>query len=206
VVLFEANEFAKLKECLVLYEWAHMDMRTKLAIIQEDLAKFHKLNPIEYIAGRIKSPESIAQKLHNLRLDITAKNAREHLRDIAGVRIICTFARDIPILAGILREMPHMRVLHIKDYVSAPKPSGYRGYHVIMEVPVFCAKRTENVPLEVQIRTEAMNFWATLEHKARYKYGKHVPQNLIDDLVACANATAELDSRMFHIHEQINQL
>jgi len=205
-VRFSVEEFAELKKLLPVYEWGHRILLTKLNIIHEDLRKFQNNSSIEYIRGRIKSPESIAQKLHNTGVDITADNARKFLKDIAGIRIICPFARDIYYLTELLRSMPGGNILEEKDYVSNPKPSGYRSYHVIIETPVFYSGKTEYVPVEIQIRTEAMNFWATLEHNARYKYQEHIPQELCDELVVCADKIAELDHRMFLIHEDISRI
>ncbi|MCL2593766.1 MAG: GTP pyrophosphokinase family protein [Defluviitaleaceae bacterium] len=203
-VRFNEDEFALLKNLLLIYEWGQRTLLTKLNIMQEDFKSFQENNPIEYIKGRIKSPESIAQKLYKLNLEITAENVKTHLKDVAGVRIICPFARDIHYLVGLLRSMPDVNILDEKDYVSNPKPSGYRSYHVILEVPVFYSGKIEHVVVEVQIRTEAMNFWSTLEHKARYKYQEHIPEHLCDELVICANKIAELDQRMFLIHEIIS--
>ena len=201
VTRFSDEEFSKLKDLLLIHEWGQRILLTKLNIIHEDLKNFQGSSPIEYIKGRIKSPESIAQKLHKLGEEITADSARRRLRDIAGIRIICPFAKDIYYLALLIRTMPDANIVLEKDYVGIPKPSGYRSYHVIMEVPVFYSGKTENVMVEVQIRTEAMNFWSTLEHKARYKYKDHIPQHLCDELVLCAEKIAELDNRMFLIHE-----
>ena len=203
-IRFSAEEFARLKDLLLIYEWGQQTLLTKLNIMQEDFKNFQESNPIEYIKGRIKSPESIAQKLHRLDLDITAENVHKHLKDVAGVRIICSFARDIHYLVGLLRAMPDVNILDEKDYIAKPKPSGYRSYHVILEIPVFFSGKTEYVAIEIQIRTEAMNFWSTLEHKARYKYRNHIPQPLCDELVVCADKMAELDRRMFLIHETIS--
>jgi len=203
-VRFSDEEFAKLKNLMLIYEWGQRVLLTKLNIIHEDLRAFQGSNPIEHIKGRIKSPESIAQKLLKLNVDITAQSAKENLKDVAGIRIICPFAKDIYYLAGLLRAIPDVNILEEKDYVSNPKPSGYRSYHVIMEVPVFYSGQNELIPVELQIRTEAMNFWASLEHKVRYKYNEHIPQHLCDELVACANKISELDERMFLIHEIIS--
>jgi len=205
-IRFSTEEFAKLKQLLIVYDWGLRTLMMKLDIIHEDFKHFEKSSPIEHIRGRIKSPEGIAQKLHRLKFDITAENAKLHLRDIAGIRITCPFARDIYQLIDLLRAMPTINILEEKDYVSTPKPSGYRSYHVIMEVPVFHAGQSEQVTVEVQIRTEAMNFWATLEHKARYKYEEDVPDHLCDELAVCADKIAELDRRMFLIHESITEI
>ena len=203
-VRFNDEEFAKLKRLLPAYEWGLRTLLTKLSIVNEDLKNFQGNNSVEYITSRIKAPESIAQKLHDLNVDVTADNAKKYLRDIAGIRIICAFAKDIYFLADLLRSMPDVSIVKEKDYISIPKPSGYRSYHIIMEVPVFFSGRVQNVTAEIQIRTEAMNFWATLEHKVRYKYQEHIPQHLSDELIVIADKIAELDNRMFLIHEIIS--
>jgi len=135
---------------------------------------------------------------------VTADNARKYLKDIAGIRIICSYAKDIYFLIDLLRSMPDVNVLEEKDYISTPKPSGYRSYHLIVEVPVFYSNETEHVKVEVQIRTEAMNFWSTLEHKVRYKYQDQIPLHLEEELVVCADRIAELDNRMYLIHEIVS--
>jgi len=201
---FSDEEFTKLKKLLFVYEWGLKIMMTKTQILYEDLQHFHNASPIDHFRGRIKAPESIAEKLLKMNLELTAANAREHLTDIAGIRIICPYAKDIYDLVDILRSMPDSKVIIEKDYISAPKPSGYRSFHLIMEIPVFFSGKTECIPVEIQIRTAAMDFWATLEHKVKYKYKEHIPQHLQDELVICADKIAELDDRMFLIHDIIS--
>jgi len=201
---FSNDEFLKLKNLLPLYQWGLKTLMTKLNILHDDLKNFQDNGAIDHIRSRIKAPESIAQKLYEMDVEVTAENAKKLLRDIAGIRIMCPFARDIYFLVNLLKSMPDVSIVKEKDFISNPKPSGYRSYHLIMEVPVFHSGITENVAIEVQIRTEAMNFWATLEHKARYKYREHIPQHLSDELVIIADKIAELDHRMFLIHEIIS--
>jgi len=205
-VRFPDDEFIKLKNIMLIYQWGHDLMLTKLNIIYEDYKNFKTNNPIENIRSRMKAPESIAHKLHILNVELTADNARKLVKDIAGIRVICTFAKDIHLLAEILRAMPDTKVISEKDYVKNPKPSGYRGYHFIIETPVYYSGNVDLVPVEVQIRTPAMDFWATLEHKVKYKYLEHIPKHLSDELVICAEKTAELDERMFMIHSIISLL
>jgi len=202
-IRFSLEEFAKLKELLLIYEWGHRTLLTKLAIIHEDFENFHENNPIDHIRGRIKAPESIAEKLHRMGHSITAENAKNHISDIAGIRIICPFAKDIYQLIDLIKTMPDIKIRAEKDYVQKPKKSGYRSYHLLVEIPVFHSRKTDQVIIEVQIRTEAMNFWATLEHEARYKYHGDIPIHLSDELVVSADKIAELDHRMFLIHENI---
>ena len=206
LVRFPDDEFALLKKIILVYEWGQKLLLTKLDVICEDFKYFHKNNPIENIRSRIKAPESIAGKLAKAGMELTAENARLHVKDIAGIRIICTFARDIYTLADIIRSMPDSKVLLEKDYIGNPKPSGYRGFHMHVEVPVFHSGNIEYVLVEVQIRTAAMDFWATLEHKVKYKYHEHIPQYLSDELIVCADKTAELDEQMYTIHEIISML
>jgi putative GTP pyrophosphokinase len=202
-IRFSEDEFAKVKNMLHIYEWGQRTLLTKLNIMYEDFKNFSEYNPIENIKGRIKSPESIATKLYNLDVDITAQNAKAHLKDIAGIRIICSYAKDIYYLIDLLRAMPEVKILNEKDYIGNPKSSGYRSYHVITEIPVFYSGKTESVIVEIQIRTEGMNFWSTLEHKARYKFQERIPGHLGDELELCAKKIAELDQRMYLIHEAI---
>ena len=201
---FSDEEFAQVKKALILYEWGNNTLMTMLKIINEDFNTFHPNNPIEHLKARIKTPESIAEKLRKMNLDITAENARRYVADIAGIRIICAFAKDIYNIADILKALPNIAVITEKDYIRSPKPSGYRSYHLILEIPFFYSGRTETVPVEVQVRTAAMDFWATLEHKVRYKYNEHIPQHLCDELAICADKIAELDNRMFLIHDIIS--
>jgi len=201
---FSDDEFLKMKELLLSYEWAYKTMLTKLNIIHEAHKHFQSTNPIGHIEGRIKAPKSIAGKLYKQGLELTAENAKQHLKDIAGIRIICPYAKDIYFLADLIREMPDGNIISEKDYVTNPKPSGYRSYHIIMEITIYHSGKTEVLPIEIQIRTEAMNFWATLEHQAKYKYKEQIPKHLSDELVICATKIAELDERMFLIHEIIS--
>ena len=203
---FPLKEFTQLKKIVRIYEWGQKILLTKLEIIVEDFKNFQSNNPIENIRSRIKAPESIAQKLRVLGVPLTSENAKKHVKDIAGIRVICTYARDIYTLAGILRSMPETTVLSEKDYVSNPKPSGYRGFHFLMNVPVYYSGNVVDIPVEVQLRTAAMDFWATLEHKVKYKYKEHIPTYLSDELVICANKISELDDRMFMIHDAISLL
>ena len=203
-MLFPPGEFVKLKEVLIIYECALKIMSTRIDILLEDFLKFQVYNPIEHVKKRLKSPESIADKLHRQKRTVTAENARSILTDIAGIRCICYYARDIYHIAEILKRQPDIEVRSEKDYVTNPKPSGYRSYHLIIDIPVHLTNKTEILPVEVQIRTQAMDFWASLEHKVRYKYLDKMPDHLSRELVDCANKIAELDDRMYLIQEIVD--
>jgi putative GTP pyrophosphokinase len=177
---------------------------TKLNILRQDLKIFQNINPIEHIKSRIKTPEAIAEKLSRMKLDITADNAKQYLTDISGFRIICPFAKDIYTLVETLTSIPDWKVSTQKDYISNPKSSGYRSYHLLIDLPIYYSGKTETIPVEIQIRTAAMDFWSTMEHQVRYKYKEHIPQHLSDELIICADKIAELDERMLLIHEIIS--
>ncbi|MFV0555859.1 MAG: GTP pyrophosphokinase family protein [Lactovum sp.] len=201
---FPQDEFDMLKRNLVKYECALSIVMTKLNNLnayyksQEDL-----VSPIDHIMYRIKSPESIAGKLKKKDLPLTAAEAENALKDIAGVRIICFYAKNIYELAEVMRSQSDFRVISEKDYLSSPKESGYRSYHMILEVNLEGLFGKETCLVEVQLRTSAMDFWAQLEHKVRYKYGGEMPQHLSQDLQNCAERIHELDNRMYLIHELV---
>ena len=200
-VLFPLSEFSKLKELLVLYRCALNNIRMRVETLHEDFAYLQAYNPIEHIKDRVKSPESIAAKLNRRNSPLTAENARITLMDIAGIRCICSYSKDIYLVAEALKRQPDTKLLNEKDYVTYPKSTGYRSYHLIIEVPVYLTSSTEYLPVEVQIRTQAMDFWASLEHKVRYKYNNIIPETLVTELIDCAEKISELDKRMYLIQE-----
>ena len=198
-VLFTPEEFTKLKKELVLFTCALKNMEMRVWTLLEEFQNLQTYNPIEHVKTRMKSPESIADKLNRRGLEITAENARTQLTDIAGIRCICSYERDIITLADIIKRQPDIKILRQRDYIQSPKPSGYRSYHLIIEVPIYLAEQTERIPVEVQIRTQAMDFWAALEHKVRYKFNDNMPDNIIKNLWDCAEQISELDKQMFEI-------
>ncbi|MCL1883118.1 MAG: GTP pyrophosphokinase family protein [Defluviitaleaceae bacterium] len=202
--LFSTEEFAKLKTELVLYKCALKNMGTRVETLLEEFSNLQENNPIEHVKSRLKTPESIAAKLHRRGIPLTAENARTKLTDIAGIRCICSYARDISALAEILSRQPDINILKKRDYVNTPKDSGYRSYHLIIEVPIYLTFKTEYLPVEVQIRTQAMDFWASLEHKVRYKFNDEMPEPIIRNLFECAEKIAELDAQMFEIQDVAN--
>ena len=201
---FSNEEYSKLNDLLLIYEWGQKLFMTKMQVMFDSLKIFQNINPIEHIKARIKTPQDIAGKLKKLNLEITAENAKKELNDIIGIRIICSYAKDIYYLVDVLKSIPETQVLTEKDYVSNPKPGGYRSYHIIMKIPVYYSEKTEIIPVEIQLRTAAMDFWASLEHKVRYKYKEHIPKHLSNELILCADKIAELDERMFLIHDIIS--
>ena len=188
----------------MLYRCALINMTTRMDILLEDFGNLQASNPIEHVKSRLKSPESIAAKLHRQNQELSADSAKKHLTDIAGVRCICPYTKDITYIAKVLKSQADLTVISEKDYITYPKPSGYRSYHLTFEVPIYLSSTEERLPVEVQIRTQAMDFWATLEHKARYKYQDAMPEHLAHELTECADKIAELDNRMSLIQDIVD--
>lgn len=200
-VRFSEEEFNKLKNHLVPYSCALKNIETRVQILLEDFRNLQNFNPIEHVKSRLKSPESIAEKLQRRGFEITADSAIKNLYDIAGIRCTCAYSKDVAFLADVFRRQVDMKILYERDYISNPKPTGYRSYHLAVEIPIYFTCDTKYVPVEVQIRTQAMDFWASLEHNVRYKYDNEVPESISAELVACAEEIAEMDKRMYRIHE-----
>ena len=187
------------------YQAALREVSTKLEILNDEFHMRHSRNPIHHVESRIKSPESIAQKLTRKGLPLTAEAAMEHLHDIAGIRVVCAYLNDAYAIAELLTSQDDVRFLQTRDYIRNPKPNGYRSLHLIVEIPVFLSSGKLLLPVEVQIRTIAMDFWASLEHQLRYKESLPVPDSLNRQLYDAAERIAALDGEMQHIHDQMVQ-
>lgn len=194
------------KEAMLDYNSALKQIETKLAILNDEFQHIHRYNPIEHIKARIKTPESIVKKLKRYGLEFTLDNMEAAVNDIAGVRITCSFTSDIFRLADMIREQKDIKVLSTKDYITTPKASGYRSYHMIVSVPVYFSDRIKEVKVEIQIRTVAMDFWASLEHKIHYKFEGNAPQHIKDELIECSKMIADLDARMLSLNEEILEI
>lgn len=191
---------------LMTYHFALKEIETKIHILQEEFQMLHDYNPIEHVKTRVKSVESIVNKMRRKGGGRSFADIRNQIKDIAGVRITCSFVSDIYRVADMLRQQDDLTVLEVKDYIKNPKPNGYRSLHLIVEVPVFMSDRCERVCAEVQIRTIAMDFWASLEHKIFYKYDGHVPESMLHDLKEAAETAAMLDERMEALHREISEI
>ena len=193
------------KTIMFLYNSALKEVGTKLEILNDEFQHVHRYNPIEHIKTRIKSAESIVKKLKRYGYETSIENMVRYVNDIAGVRLICSFTSDIYRLAEMIGNQSDLKVLSIKDYIKNPKESGYKSYHMLVSVPIFLSDSVVDTKVEIQIRTIAMDFWASLEHKMRYK--KNIPENhvkyLQDELYDCARQSAELDNRMQNIRNLI---
>ncbi|HHY25764.1 MAG TPA: GTP pyrophosphokinase family protein [Desulfitobacterium dehalogenans] len=190
------------------YRCAIMEVETKFKVLNEQFSLQYDRNPIEGIKSRIKSRKSLIKKIRNRGIPITLEAIEENITDIAGLRIICSFPEDIYMLEECLLEQDDVTLIERRNYIKEPKPSGYRSLHLIVEVPIFLHKEKRNVKVEVQLRTIAMDFWASLEHKLRYK--KSIPENqsqeLARELAECAEISAMLDERMQIIRNKISSV
>lgn len=187
------------KRLTLMYTAALKQVETKIEVIDNEFKALHKYNPIEHVSSRIKSKQSMYNKLNKKGLEFTYENLIKTVNDIAGVRIICSFIPDIYKLVEMFENMQGLTVLKKKDYVANPKESGYSSYHLIVSVPVSLSVGTIDVKVEIQIRTTAMDFWASLEHKINYKYDKEIPKGIKKELKECAKMTHKLDKRMSHL-------
>ena len=191
------------EEVNLLYNAALKQIRTKIEILNEEFQEVHRYNPIEHIKSRLKAPESIVKKLRRNGYESTIENMVRYVNDIAGIRIICSFTSDIYRIAEMISSQKDIRVLIVKDYIMNPKDSGYRSYHMIVSLPVYLSDRIVNVKVEIQIRTVAMDFWASLEHKIQYKFEGKAPAHINSELHECAMMVANLDARMLSLNEEI---
>ena len=188
---------------MFLYNSALKEVGTKLDILNDEFVHIHKYNPIEYIKKRIKTPESIVKKLKRDGYDVTVENMVNYINDIAGIRIVCSFTSDIYRLAEMIGKQNDLTVVSIKDYIKNPKESGYKSYHMLVTVPIFLSDRVVDTKVEIQIRTIAMDFWASLEHKIYYKFEGNAPDYISRDLRACAEIVSDLDAKMLQLNEAI---
>lgn len=188
---------------MMSYKFAMDEVKTKIDILNQEFNYIHEYNPIEHVRTRLKTPESILKKVYRKGYELSLDSIKENIHDIAGIRIICSFVSDIYKISQMLAKQEDIQVIMYKDYIKNPKPNGYRSLHLVVKVPVFMSDRVENVSVEIQIRTIAMDFWASLEHKIYYKYDKDVPEDLIRQLKEAAEAAAELDKKMENIHKQV---
>ena len=197
------NEAKQFRELMMMYTCAIREVKTKLEVLNDDLAVRYQRNPIQMIKSRVKKPMSILEKLQRRGHPISVESICENLYDVAGIRVICSFIDDIYVVAEMLARQDDVNVLMVKDYIRCPKVNGYRSYHMIIEIPVFFSDRKEKMSVEVQIRTMAMDFWASLDHQMKYKKDVDDSGEISEELKACAEIIAETDQRMQMIRRKI---
>ena len=205
-VASDRNDIDSWKEVTLIYNSALKQISTKLEILNDEFQHVHRYNPIEHIKSRIKTPESIVKKLKRHGYESTIGNMVRYVNDIAGIRVICSFTSDIYQIAEMISNQSDINVISVKDYIVNPKPSGYKSYHMLVTVPVYLSDRIERTKVEIQIRTVAMDFWASLEHKIHYKFEGNAPEHIKEQLVECSRIVSNLDARMLSLNEEIQQL
>ena len=197
------SDFLSLRQ---IYSSAIRAVTTKLEILNDEFSVVHDRNPIHHIESRLKTPQSMIDKLIRKNLDITVDSLRENLTDIAGVRVICYYINDIYLTANLLTNQDDITLLRRSDYIKNPKDNGYRSLHLVVKAPVYLSDRREDVPVEIQIRTIAMDCWASLEHQIRYKKQMDIPEDVLESLRSCAADIASIDSRMQDLNASVQQL
>ena len=190
---------------MFLYNAALKEVGTKIDILNEEFQHIHRYNPIEHVKSRIKTPESIVKKLRKNGYDSYIENMVKYVNDIAGIRIICSFTSDIYRIADMIAKQTDLKILSLKDYIKTPKESGYQSYHMIVTVPIFLSDGVVETKVEIQIRTIAQDFWASLEHKIYYKFEGNAPAYISSELQECAKIASQLDRRMLSLNEAIQK-
>ncbi len=202
-VLEKFQEYLELQQ---IYNAAIREISTKLEILNDEFKVKFDHNPIHHIESRLKSPQSMFSKLRKLGFDVSIKSAMDNLFDIAGIRVICCYTEDVYRVAELLIQQNDITPIKRKDYIKNPKENGYRSLHLVISVPIFLSNRTEKVAVEVQLRTIAMDMWASLEHKLRYKQKKELPEDIKEELKYSADELSEIDERLQIIHNKIRRL
>ncbi len=200
------EQMQQYQEMMMMYRCAIREVQTKLEILNDAMSVRYQRNPINFIKSRVKSPVSIMNKLERKGLETTLESIEENLNDVAGIRVVCHFVDDIYDVAQMLARQDDLKVLEVKDYIKNPKPNGYRSYHMIVEIPVFLPKIKKPMRVEVQIRTIAMDFWASLDHQLRYKKDIENPEEISRELKACAEVISSTDYQMQEIRKKIEKI
>lgn len=200
VFIDQETEF---RQMMMMYSCAIKEIKTKLQVLNDELSIKRQRNPIEFIKTRVKQPDSIASKLRRKGYPVTVQSVFENLSDVAGVRVICAFIDDIYKVADMLTAQDDIELIKRKDYIKNPKMNGYRSLHLIIEVPVFFSDHKEQIRVEVQIRTIAMDFWASLDHQMKYKKDVEDASEISDELKECAEVIAQTDLKMLALRRKI---
>ena len=202
--LFENVQYYQ--EMMVRYHCAILEMRTKLEVLSKDMTVRYRRNPIEFIESRLKKPSSIARKLQKAGHAVTVENMIEYVSDIAGIRVLCAYIDDIYEISRMLARQQDVRIINVKDYIKNPKDNGYRSYHMIVDIPVYFSDEVRPVRCEIQIRTIAMDFWATLDHDMQYKKEVEDAEQIMEELRECAEIIHRTDEKMMRLRERIHRI
>ena len=190
---------------LMQYRCAIREIETKLNVLNDEFSLQYERNPFESIKSRVKSPVSIVEKMNRKGYELTIENIEDKLNDVAGIRVICSFVEDIYHLADMLAGQDDLQVLQVKDYIKNPKENGYRSLHLIIQIPIFLSNQKKNMRVEVQFRTIAMDFWASLDHKLKYKKDVKNPEVIAEELKKCADVISGVDMRMQEIRNMMEE-
>lgn len=191
---------------LLNYQFAMDEIMTKIGILKTEFEHVHEYSPIEHVDARLKTPESILDKARRLGGPVSFASLQEQIYDIAGIRVVCSFISDAYWVAEMLTAQGDVTVVEVKDYIKNPKPNGYKSLHLIVKVPVFLSESVEHIHVELQIRTVAMDFWASLEHKIYYKFDQEIPSDLLAELAEAADVANRLDVKMGRIRDEVRAL
>ena len=191
---------------MLLYNAAIKEMATKVEILNDEFQHTHQYNPIEYVKSRVKRPESIIKKLKNYGYEESIENMVNYCNDIAGFRIVCSFTSDIYRMADMIGGQNDITVISIKDYIKNPKDSGYKSYHMLVSIPIFLSDKVVDTKVEIQIRTIAMDFWATLDHDMQYKKQVEDSEKIMEELRECADIIHQTDEKMMRLRERIHRI
>ncbi len=197
------EQIINFRELMMIYNSAIKEITTKLDILNDELSLGNRKNPIQFIKSRVKKPLSIVNKLQSLGKEVSVESVIENLDDVAGIRVVCSFIDDVYKISDMLIKQDDIVLIKAKDYIKNPKPNGYRSYHLILEVPVFFSDKKQLVRVEIQIRTVAMDFWASLEHQLKYKKDLDHSKAIEDELSLCAETIAQTDMQMMNIRNRI---
>lgn len=190
----------------LIYQFGIDEVMTKINILKTEFEHSHEYSPIEHVNSRLKSPESIIEKIQRKGGPISLARIQEKVQDIAGVRIVCSFIDDVYQIADMLSAQPDISVVEVKDYIKNPKPNGYKSLHLIVKVPIFLSAGVEHAYIEIQFRTIGMDFWASLEHKIYYKFAQAIPTDVLAELSEAADIANRLDLKMQRIHNEVQGL
>lgn len=199
------EQMINFRELMMIYNSAIKEITTKLDILNDELSLGNRKNPIQFIKSRVKKPLSIVNKLQSLGKEINVESVVDSLDDVAGIRVVCSFIDDVYKIADMLTQQDDIVLIQAKDYIKNPKPNGYRSYHLIVEVPVFFSDKKQLVRVEIQIRTVAMDFWASLEHQLKYKENLEHSKAIEDELKICAETIAQTDLQMMNIRNRMEE-
>ena len=198
------NGYDEFNHLMLKYDFALEKLETELNVLIKEYEFNNKYQPVDHIKSRIKTKESAFKKLEKKGYDIDIKNLMEYVHDMVGIRIVCSFIPDVYDIVNLIKKSPNLKVLEQRDYIKKPKKSGYSSYHLIVQVPIYLNEEVEYIKAEIQIRTMAMDFWASLDHKIQYKYNE-IPEEVKEEMFNCAVAIKALDDKMINLNEMVKQ-